>query len=440
MRTPSTPGNSDNPGNAGNPGNPKLAADIALPSGLTAALHPGQMRRGRGADAIDDVTPAFVLTVRSDEDVVRVVDEARRAELAIVPAGGATKLGIGNIARALDLRVSLGGMASIIEHSPQDMVVTAQAGVSLARLNLALGKHGQRICIDQAADDRSTIGGIVACNATESFAYGYGTPRDLVLGMSVVDGKARLLNPGGKVVKNVSGYDLVRMFTGSYGTLGIITSVTLRTHPIPLAERALAIDCNDIVELETLRAALFASHLPLACLDFELARESGGWRAIVKIEGTAGEVDYQHECIEQIAPTRCHVFERAVPVRVAGRSNVVLRVSSKPSAVVATARAIADTIGDATEMPALAGRLGDGIMRVRIQEEDPRRALNFVRRMSEAAKQAEASVVIERAPSEIKRIIDVWGERPAGFALMRRLKDAFDPQGILSPGRFVGAL
>jgi glycolate oxidase FAD binding subunit len=414
--------------------------DIALPSGLAASLHPGQMRRGRSADGVDDIAPAYVLTVRSDDDVVRVVDEARRAKLAMISVGGATKLGLGNIARAFDLRVSLGGMASILEHSPEDMIVTAQAGVSLSRLNLALAKHGQRVCIDQRADDRATIGGIVACNATESYAYGFGTPRDLVLGLSVVDGKARLLKPGGKVVKNVSGYDLVRMFTGSYGSLGIITSATLRAHPIPLAERWVAVDCEHVAELEKLRAALYASQLPLACLDFELTKETVRWRAAIKIEGTQSEVDYQQEVIEGLAGKKCRPFERATPVRAAGRPTLVLRVSARPASGVATAEAVAEAIGEPDETTSLGGRLGDAVMRVRTIEEDPRRALGFVRRITKAAATTGATTILERAPSEIKRILDVWGDRPAGFTLMRQLKDAFDPDGILSPGRYVGGL
>jgi glycolate oxidase FAD binding subunit len=417
-----------------------VALDTALPPGLAASLHPGQVRRGRAADAVDGVGSAFVLTARNEDDVVRVVDEARKAKLALVAVGGATRLHMGNIATAIDLRLSLGGTATIVEHSPQDMVVTAEAGVSLSRLNHALAKHGQRICIDEQADDRATIGGIAASNSTGGFAYGFGTPRDLVLGMTVVDGKARLLRAGGKVVKNVSGYDLVRLFTGSYGSLGIITSVTLRTHPIPEHVRCLTIEFETVSELEALRAHLFASHLPLTCFDFGYDVDNARWRVVLRLEGTKNEVEYQKGRIEQAAGRSSNHHDGESPFHPSGQPTVTIRIAAAPAKCLAVADAIAREVSSGRSDVTLGGRLGDGIMRVSAGEEDLRRALNFVRTVTDTAKAIGAAVVIERAPAEIKRIFDVWGDRPGGFALMRRAKQTFDPDGILSPGRFVGGL
>jgi len=417
-----------------------IVSDMSLPSGLAAALHPGQMRRARPTDAIDEVQPSYVLTVRGEDDLVRVVDEARNAKLAIVAVGGATRLHVGNIAEAVDLRVSLGGMASILEHSPEDMTVTVEAGVSLSRLNHALAKHGQRICIDDPNDDRATIGGTIATNSTGGYAYGFGTPRDLVLGMTLIDGKARLLRAGGKVVKNVSGYDLVRLFTGSYGSLGIIAGVTLRTHPIPEYQRCLEFVFDDHASLESLRAQLYASNLPLACLDFAHDRENARWRAVVRIEGTKKEVEYQKGRIESLAGRDGRPFDGPSPVYAGGKPTVIVRINASPTSIVEVSQLLSRVVGNDRTSVTLGGRLGDGVARIASSEGDVKRALNFVRTVGDCARKAGAGVVVERAPREIKRILDVWGERPGGFALMRRVKDAFDPSHILSPGRFVGRL
>jgi glycolate oxidase FAD binding subunit len=419
----------------------EASGDTRLPSGLAAALHPGQIRRARATDSVDGVQPSLAITVRKEEDVVRIVSESRREKLAIIPVGGATDLHVGNLANAFDVRLAMTGMASVLEYSPEDMTVTAEAGVSLSRLGHILAERGQRIAVDHPVPERATVGGIVATDTTAGYCYGFGSPRDLVLGMTLVDGRARLLHAGGKVVKNVAGYDLARLFTGSHGTLGIIASVTLRTHPLPAQSRRLRLILPSANAVDEARAAIFSSHLPLACFDFARAVDEPTWRLEPCIEGTSREVDYQHGRVEQLA--KCSAGEHDGPSAVGGERDapLIVRVLSTPSRCIATAEAIIVALrAKGTERATLAGRAGDGLLRVCAHESDVRRALGAVRAITETARAHAARFVIERAPAEIKRILDVWGDRPGGFALMRAVKSKFDPDGVFSPGRYVGGI
>ena len=213
------------------PPEPSKAGD--LPAALTAPFSPGQVRHGRADDAVDGLLPPVVITPRNVEEVLSVVRTASAENLAVLPAGGGSMIELGNPPSGLDVRLAVKGLSQILDRCPQDMTVTVEAGVGLNRLNRVLEPDGQRVAIDPPDDDLATVGGLVSTNRTGGYAYGFGLPRDLVLGLRLVDGRARVLRAGGKVVKNVAGYDLVRLATGSHGTLGVITEVTLRTHPIP---------------------------------------------------------------------------------------------------------------------------------------------------------------------------------------------------------------
>jgi glycolate oxidase FAD binding subunit len=329
-----------------------------------------------------------------------------------------------------------------LEKHPEDMTVTVEAGVSLSRLNHILAEHGQRIALDHAMPERATIGGIVAADSTAGLCYGFGTPRDLVLGMTVVDGQARLLHVGGKVVKNVSGYDLPRLFTGSHGTLGIIASVTLRTHPLPDSSRRLRVNLPSANDLDRVRTALFASHLPLVSFDFVRDIHDPNWGLIIRVEGTAREVDYQTAQVERFAEVEAEpVADEASPVGGVKHAQVVVRILAAPSGCVAVADRVVEALREKDAgHTTVAGRLGDGFIRTCTVEDDVRKALGLVRTIVDTASAMGSHCVVERAPVEIKRLLDVWGERPNGFALMRRVKEKFDPAGILSPGRYVGKL
>jgi len=409
---------------------------VQLSSSLIASFSPGQVRYGREDDDIDGLSPSVAITVRSLDDIVTIVQEAKRSGLALIPCGTGSLLSIGNKPKAYDVRVSLTGMASIVEKSPQDMTVTVEPGVGVARLNRLLADENQRVAIDAPEDQRATIGGRIAANITGGYAHGFGAPRDLVLGLTVVDGRARLLRTGARVVKNVAGYDLPRLFTGSYGTLGIIGEVTLRTHPLPPLAITLRFHFPRSSDLDTARAAIFASDLPLAACDFE-ALDLETWRLVIRIEGSEPQIDYQISRLTELCRRRPveDASDWISPVHPERDANVVIRTGVPSTHIVSVA---GDFLRDAGEKAAslrVTGRLGDGLLRVCALCKRPQDALRLVRLVNERA-----GAVVERVPPAVKSTLDVWGRRPEGFELMRRLKHAFDPFGLLAPGRYVGGL
>ncbi|HYB98395.1 MAG TPA: FAD-binding oxidoreductase [Candidatus Limnocylindrales bacterium] len=411
--------------------------NVRMDTGAFAALGPGQLRPGRSTDALDGLVPQAVVTARDPDQVRNAVEEARAKRLGIVVSGGGTRLHVGNVPRSFDIKLSTTAIGRIVEQNPEDMTVTCEAGVSLLRLQRNLAKTGQRLCVDVAVDERSTLGGIVASNAAGGLRYGFGTPRDLVLGMTVIDGAGRTVHAGGRVVKNVAGYDLVRLFTGSLGSLGIVMEMTLRTHPQPDAAATLVFDYAAASELDAARARLVASPLPLAALDFavDAGADTAVWSLVVRIEGTEAEVAYQGDRVCELArrdPAQA-LEEWLSPAHVDGGDGVTIRVGTAPAELLML---VQDAVAAARGHAVFAGgHLGDGIARIHVPA-GGEAALSALMSATAGA----GTRVIERAPTAARRGMDVWSPVPASLDLMRELKRRFDPDGVLAPGRLVGGL
>jgi glycolate oxidase FAD binding subunit len=412
-----------------------------LGASIAASFGPGQARHGRDGDAVDDVVPSLAITARSIDDVLTVVEEARRCDLGVIVAGGGTSLGTGNRPAAYDIRLGMTGMASIVERRPEDMTVTVEAGVTLGRLNRVLAANGQRIALDPLLPDRRTIGGVVATSATGGLFHGFGGPRDLVLGMTVADGTGRILEIGGRVVKNVAGYDLVRLFTGSFGTLGVITRVTLRTHPAPERVAVLSFPFDRGAELEAVCGEIRASELALASLDFKVGGDHG-WRLVARLEGTKSEVDYQQERLTALAgrPAQLLAEDAESPVHPPADAAVVIRAGVIPTAAADLADTLLPALGGRCSMVRISGRLGDGHVHVAATPSEPADALALIRIVRSCTDEHAGRAIVERAPAPAKVDLDVWGGRPQGFRLMQQIKKRFDPSGLFARGRFVGGL
>ena len=401
-------------------------------------------RAGSTLDAIDGVAPDVVFSPDTTADVVSIVEECRSSGRAIIATGGATLLELGNVPRRFEVRLDLLRLSQTIEHSPKDMVVTVAASVSLARLNEQLADAGQRVALTATEPQRATIGGLAASDFSGPLAYGFGSPRDQILGMTVVDGCGRRLRLGGRVVKNVAGYDLPRLFIGSCGTLGVITELTLRTHPCPEKSRSARIDYFDWDSLDAARAALFASNLPLSAIDTEVESCAGShrWSLEILIEGTASEVSYQEDRVEQLCGGRLTevVREPSESRAIPEQAPVVVRTSGRPAYGIRLAADLvreADTHGMDCRINAesAGARLRWAVDCRRTEDCTPLIAL-----AQGLATRYGATAVVERMPSREKRAVDIWGPVPVGFDIMKRLKRRFDPDEIFAPGRFVGGL
>ncbi|MFP6627041.1 MAG: FAD-binding oxidoreductase [Deltaproteobacteria bacterium] len=412
--------------------------DIAA---VTASFGPGQARSGRSEDSIDGITPGHVITARTFEDVLTVVQAARENRLAIVTTGGGSQLGAGAIPEAFDLRLQTTGMADIIEQRSEDLTVTAGAGVNLARLNRSLEQTGQRVALDPAHPERATLGGLVATGASGGLAYGFGACRDMVLGLRVVDGSGRYFACGGKVVKNVSGYDLPRLFCGSLGTLAVITEVTLRTHPLAHTRATVVCEFPSDKELGEARRAVFASSLPLAALDFTVTPQQTPWTLLACVEGTRSEVDYQIEGITSLCRRQVSVSTEPwhSPVHPMDEETLAVEVALKPAQALAFAAKVLDHLSHHSPGGLrVSGHLGSGLLC--ISTTDTQAAADLVDGLRRLATGFATGAVVLRATAEVKEGLQVWDQRPQGFELMKRIKERFDPDRVLSPGRFVGGL
>jgi len=343
-----------------------------------------------------------------------------RERLAFV--GGGTELDLGPPAD-VDAIVRTERLARIPDYAPADMVITAEAGVTLAQLQAAAREQRQMLALDPPLPERATIGGLVATGAYGPRRARYGTIRDLIIGVTLVRADGVVARGGGKVVKNVAGFDLPKVACGSLGTLGMIADATFRLHPLPEAEATVRFDA--LTPEGVFALVLKAREAQLEPSSVVALLECGGHAAALafRFEGFAKGVEQQTERMLALGGERDDgsFWQRHDAIRTGG--NLRLRIAALPSQFADVDRAIAPLSNASFAWYATLG-LGfvsadvDGVAR---HVSDLRRSF---------------SVIVEKAPVEI----DAWGPRPNSFPIMEQLKLRFDPQRRLNPGRFVGGL
>jgi glycolate oxidase subunit GlcD len=405
------------------------------------------------------VSPRLCITPASIEEACEVLRLAASEGWAVVPAGAGTWLDAGNPLSRVELIVSTRRMQRIIEHEPADLVATAEAGVTLNALNAELSRAGQWLPLDPPDDGRATIGGVVATGMGGAQSFGYGQPRSSVIGMRVALADGRLIKAGGRVVKNVAGYDLCKLFTGSYGTLALVLELTFKLRPLPARTMTVAACAPLDSLLRSARSVLDARLLPVA---IELLSSSAAARIAVSNEetqptlliryaGTPETVAFQtEETIKQLrsvdATVNCVALDidekywhelAALPLR--DENQLSWRASVRPTELPAFLKLAMEDGGSACPSSSLwhAG-VGDGRLRViSSPAEDAGSCIASLERLRAVARARGGSLVIEDAPPEIKKAFEVWGGWSASVPLMQRVKNRLDPAATLSPGRFV---
>jgi glycolate oxidase FAD binding subunit len=351
--------------------------------------------------------------------------------------GGGTKIEWGEPTEAASARVSSGAMARVIEHNAGDLTAVVEAGVVLGRAQEAFARAGQMVALDPPFADRATIGGIVATNDAGPMRHRYGAIRDLVLGVTVVLADGTIAKSGGKVIKNVAGYDLGKLFTGSLGTLGYIAEVALRLHPVPPASVTVV---GEVADPDVLgRAAIAAARLPveLDCLDFGWSQGSG--RLLARLsgaepEGRAARVVDRFEALGLTTTEEADDDALWDGQRRAQRSpdGVVVRVAGLPAEIarlVSTGRrhgaSVVGRAGLGTAWLTLNGDVADVVGAVEAIRTDLR----------------PFSCVVTDAAPEIRRKIGTWdAPDEVSMTLMRSIKQRFDPNNICNRGVFVGGI
>jgi glycolate oxidase FAD binding subunit len=356
---------------------------------------------------------------------------------------------------AVDLR----DLAGVIDYPARDMTITVQAGISLSRLGTILAAEGQRLPIDVPRAEQATLGGAIAVNASGSRRYGFGTFRDYVIGISFINDRGEEVKAGGRVVKNVAGYDLCKLHIGALGTLGIITQVTLKLRPLP-EEQALVILGCPAEGLGARLDALHHSQTRPVCLDVvdplaagRLNQESAaglpesGSVVLVGFEGTHEAVAWQvQQLVRELGagfPLEARIGAAAAPlwqmlVELPGRpSQLTFKANLLPSACAAFCRA-AERLLDGLLLQAHAG---NGIVIGHAPPELTReQAAVLVPELRRLAAAAGGQVILPACPVGWKKELSVWGPPRPGVWLMRRVKEQLDPRGIFNPGRFVDGI
>ena len=390
---------------------------------------------------VDGAAPQLAQRPRTREDVAKLLASAAAAGLAIVPQGGRTALALGRPLDRYDVALDLRGLDRIVAYEPRDLTVTVEAGATLSELQSRLGEHGQYLPVDPPPDDRVTVGGLLATARSGAWRGHLPAARDLVLGMTVALPDGSLARSGGRVVKNVSGYDLHRLHTGALGTLGVIVEASFKLAPLPAATRSLAVRCEAIERAAELALALRDAVLParaLAVLGPDAAAHAAlpaAAHVLIELAGDEAAIEGAAATLARIASDAGGRAKAAPPgawerlrMLAGDGSGVVLRLG-------VPATSLGATIAAAGELAAVAwGHLAAGSVLAQARAFETS-AVEALRARVEAER---GFLVIESGPPGLRAAVDPLGagERE----LVRALKRQFDPGCTINPGRWEGGL
>src|SRR5580704_3215847 len=406
---------------------------------------------GTAADAVAGVVPSFVASPSSTAEVAALLRAAAQAGLAVVPRGAGTGLSWGAPPSRCDLVVDLRSLDQVLEHAAGDLVARVQAGATIGQLSVALGSAGQQLALDVPAE--ATVGGVVATGTAGPRRYRYGAPRDLLIGITMVRADGVVAHAGGKVVKNVAGYDLGKLFSGSQGTLGLITEATFRLHPRPTAVAWVTADYGPSALAGVASAVASAAGSALVPSAVELAWSAEFLRMGVLLEGTeSGITERAGRMAELVASAGGTpiVARSEVPFRwwdmvpAAGAPAVVVRVTFWVSRLAGVLEALAAAGASAGVEPVVSGSAGAGVLYACLEpgvsDEDAARFVLVLRDALAvpAGSGPRGSVAVLAAPPAVMTDAGAYGPVP-GAALMRAIKDQFDPGHRMFPGRLGGS-
>ena len=443
--------------------------DLSIVDGWLQELPSTTTASREAADyEVDGAVPLAVVTPGDVEELSQVVASASRHGVALAPWGGGTRTDLGNRPERLDAVVDMSALDRVVAHNPADLTGTFEGGMCFSALQQALGEHGQFLAVDPPLPERATVGGTLAVGAGGALKWQYWAPRDLVIGMKVVQGDGTVTKSGGQVVKNVSGYDMTRLHVGGLGTLGIICEVSFKLTPRPRVQKTVLASYETTGD--SIRAALDVFQgdvMPLALATFD--REAGlrmgaagserGSALAIRLGGRPMTVERQvRECrsaCDRHDPSAVDVLEEAESADLwrgiadfgwAGevRPTVGMRASVAPSQALGLTEAL-ELIGpDEGHGPAVVSHPAHGTVSASWSGEagvpSTKGALDIVQRARAAAHAHGGRAVVEQCPLEVKVGIDVWDDVGDTLDIMRRMKEQYDPNRTLNPGRFAGGI
>jgi glycolate oxidase FAD binding subunit len=412
--------------------------------------------------------------------LAEVLQWASAEEVGVLPRGGGTRTGLGNVPQKADVVLDLGAFDRVLDYQPADMTATVEAGVTLASLQEQLAPGGEFVPLEAALPDRSTVGGILSVGAGGPLSHAYGLPREWLIGIGVMSPQGVSTKAGGKVVKNVTGYDLNKLYTGSLGTLGVILEASFKLLPTnPHSAMLLASFPTLAASIAAGRKLLHSPAAPMGChsvtsgvsrrlqdsvqaasQDLGLGDEetalsfafySGRAQATKRrMEEAAAlllaEGANAVQRIEGSAANRMLRWATDAPAEISPGSVLVIKVSVQSKSAARTSAECGEILVSG-EKPEQMADPGFGSIRLfwPLSVEEPtgggdQPVLDAIQKTRQIAGRYGGSAVVEQCPLSVKRQIDVWGDAPDSLDVMRSIKDRFDPGGILNPGRFLGGI
>lgn len=420
-------------------------------------LAPGQVRPAEASDAVLGVQPLVVAEPSSPETLAALLACADSEGLTVLPRGGGTQSGLGFPPSGGDIVLSLAALNAVIEHAPHDQTITVQTGLPVAALQEHLAQTGQWLALDPPLRPGATVGGLIATAVAGPRRLRYGGVRDQILGAQVALADGTIARGGGKVVKNVAGYDLPKLFTGSLGTLGVILSASFRLYPLPADSRTLVCDAPSHEPLCNAVHTITASTLTPTAIDvlgpeaseqpyrlavrFQSRVERAVTDQIASLQTLLGPLASQAVVLHGPAEND---FWRALDTLDMPETQDMqdawldLRAALLPGEVVGWLTALQSTAGTSRLALRWRAHAGHGTVRARLAG-DPAALVAALQALRLAAEEARGALVVEEYTPALAGKLDPWG-KPAALDLMRRIKAEFDPHNTLNPGRFVGGI
>lgn len=407
----------------------------------------------------------IVVAPETEEEIAKLLNYANLKGKTISIVSGGTKRGFGGTTDKADIALSLENYRGILEHTVGDMTVTVKAGTPFKELQDYLAKHNQKVSLDPFCPEEATIGGVIAANDSGPKRLGYGSARDVVIGLRIAYPDGKIIRSGGKVVKNVAGYDMNKLFIGSMGTIGVLTDITLKLRPLPKYESLILLSFpkGDIGEIKSFVVELLDSMMEPVSLELlspSLAKQLIGkssYTLAISLEDVESSVHYQEEFIRKMTPSGAEfkIYEKEEAngfwekfYEIAPNGNKVTHnqetiASLKVGVVNLDVLKVvqeSELLRDSHNIQVQAhGGLGHGLCHVNLSgaSGDVEAAIHHLR---DIVVRLGGYVTIKHLPLALRQKISVWGEKPPYFFLLEGIKNKIDPNKILNPKRFVGGI
>jgi len=402
------------------------------------------VRAATAADAVCGVQPKLVIEPGTESELAEILRLSNEAGIAVIQRGGGTKLGWGNAPARADLVLSTARLTEIIEHAWGDLTVSVEAGCPIQRLQETLAEHGQRLALDPLWPEKATVGGVLSANDSGALRLRFGALRDLIIGATIALADGTLASSGGKVVKNVAGYDLPKLVTGALGTLGVITRAVFRLHPLPRNTRAFSVNSADAEAAQRFVLAVQDSKLAHAFLQSHFSDDNPPVSEIL-FEGTEEGLAAQEAQLRKLA-RHASVSEASTSSWTAreelwsfseGSAPAIAKISILPANLAGTMKQVKQTANEKQiRWKSLTYATGLGWLRLEGEVRALRDALQALR--GELQGRGGSLVVLNRP--EKMQALDAWGDTGDALPLMKTVKQQLDTKNTLNPGRFVGGI